>query len=204
MSNAISQHYTDQSFTWPLRSGDKVALFSDMVRGWQLDVAERLLSDQHAGFAVLSIVVSYFEMIATYQRGESVIGRSKTYSLEGLHLVLDPHRTTSPSTMPDDVFKKVREVIYEDLRCGLYHAGMTGPRILIRIADDMPIVGVSDGLVLIDPKKLLEAVQSHFTWYIAALMNPDPKYDRLRVHFERRFDQPRPAKPARKKAEKRK
>jgi hypothetical protein len=189
MPNAISQHFTDELLSRELTLNEKIVLFSDGVHGWQLDVAERLLSDRHAGWAILSIISSYFEMIATYDLGEWVRGKSKEYCKHGLKRVLDAHRIAAPSHMPDAVFDAVLDVIWEDVRCGLYHAGSAGPRVLIRIADEMPIVGYEAGVVQIDPKKLLESIQLHFRWYIGALLNPDTRFDRLRKNFAARFDQ---------------
>ena len=65
-SDFFGERYPDS-----LSLEDKIAIFSDGVRGWQLDVADKVLrQDRHSGFAALSIVISYFEMIARYEGGK--------------------------------------------------------------------------------------------------------------------------------------
>ncbi len=80
----VSPHFPSSAFTGPLTDEQKIELFADSVRGWQLDVAERLIaSDPHSGLAVLSIVLSYFEMMAKYRDGYAAKGKSKEYFSKG-------------------------------------------------------------------------------------------------------------------------
>jgi hypothetical protein len=190
MPNAISRHFTDELLTRPLTLNDKITLFVDRVNGWQLDIAEQVVAIPHGGFAALSVVTSYFEMIGTYLSGKAEDRGSAKAFATGLRSVLDPHKAGSADHIPDALYKALIAALYVDLRCGLYHAGITGPNILLRIADDMPIVGVEDGRVLLDPRKLVDAVRFHFMQYIQAPMDPHPHNDQLRSNFEQRFDQP--------------
>ncbi len=159
MPNAISQHYTDEMLGHPLTTHEKILLFADRVNGWQLDVAERLLrADGHAGFAALSIVLSYFEMIATYESGEAFEGEAGADFERGVRSVLEFHRSASPQEIPDGVFQSMIDVLRLEGRNGMYHNASTGPRVLLRIADDMPLVGFQDGRLQLDPKKFVDAV----------------------------------------------
>ena len=65
MPSFISRNYTTQHFpNGPQTIDDRILLFTDRVRGWQLDPAIRCIrNDPHAGFAALHIIVSYFEVI---------------------------------------------------------------------------------------------------------------------------------------------
>lgn len=198
MPNAISRHFNDELLSRLLTLNDKIILFADRVNGWQLDIAEQVIATPHAGFAALSIVGSYFEMIGSYLSGKASVGASAKAFERGLRAVLDPHKDSSAAEVPEAVYRALIQALYVDVRCGLYHAGITGPNILLRIADDMPIVGIEDGRVLLDPRKLIEAVRFHFMSYVQMLMNPDVRYDDLRSRFERRFDQPTPHRRAKK------
>jgi hypothetical protein len=90
MPKAISEHFTDEQFTPPASLEEKVAIFADRVWGWQLNVADRMRADAHAGFAILAVVASYFEMIAKYQEGFVGPGASKDHFKKGVQSVLTP------------------------------------------------------------------------------------------------------------------
>ena len=80
MSNwKISPNYFNTDFSWPLSIDDKITVFCDRIYGWQLDIADQIINYRkgsndeiieglpHAGYAVLHLVLSYFEMIAKYR-----------------------------------------------------------------------------------------------------------------------------------------
>ena len=51
---------------------EKVTVFARRVRGWQIDIAQHLANNvPHSGFAVLSILMSFPEMMWQYRHGES-------------------------------------------------------------------------------------------------------------------------------------
>jgi hypothetical protein len=60
----------------------KIDIFKERIEGWKLDIADQLINgikdekgntitegNPHSGYAVLDIILSYFEMIAKYQAG---------------------------------------------------------------------------------------------------------------------------------------
>ncbi len=185
MAIAISPHYRDTDFpsTWSL--DQKIQIFEDRIQGWQLDIAQ-LCGDSspHAGFAVLSIVFSYFEMIAKFQDGYIKNDRSKTYFKKGLYNVFQNISNTTPGMR-----EKLLNKLYEDVRCGLYHAGRTGPNIELSGNFSFPIAFISPpDKVQINPHRLVPALVQHFKSYILQLRvvtNID-----LRQNFETRFDAP--------------
>jgi hypothetical protein len=181
MTLAISPHFTDHHFQTPLRIEDKIALFADRVRGWQLDIAQSLESHHHAGFAVLAIVSSYFEMISKYERGHMSNKNSKAHFKLGVRSVLELH-LSGESTLPDYLI----DLLYEEVRCGMYHAGMTGPRVRISDAPGIPMIQLDQFGLTLDPHQLVRALQEHFSGYVARLN--DPANVTLRRNFEKRFD----------------
>ncbi|HUJ14628.1 MAG TPA: hypothetical protein VL284_12650, partial [Thermoanaerobaculia bacterium] len=84
---SISPQYTVDT---PLRTiDDKIKVFEDQIRGWVLTHAHALTSDsynykEHAGFAILMIVSSYFEAIEAFHKGRpSRRGESKKFFSKG-------------------------------------------------------------------------------------------------------------------------
>ncbi|MGB2695197.1 MAG: hypothetical protein WBD55_08430 [Dehalococcoidia bacterium] len=181
MPLAISPHFTNEHFREPLSIGDKISLFSDRVRGWQLDIAQYLESHPHAGFGILSIISSYFEMIAKYEDGQTSITASKKYFKQGVRLVLEPN--TDPAELP--IPETVLDLLYNEVRCGMYHAGITGPS--VQLNKDLPApLGFREGTLTVNTDLLVLTLQDHFSRYLTRLL--DPANQRLRDNFEKRFD----------------
>ena len=193
---AISPHFTQHDFELPtIRVEDKIAIFADRVRGWQLDIAERLVrQEQHSGYAVLSIVINYFEMIAKYEQGYEGVYGSQEHFVVGAQTVLAALMSNPDFGVGEDTFK----TLYTDVRCGIYHSGLTvGNIVLTAVArkttlpsgreTEVPVWTSHGGsVVYIYPLLLVHWIQRHFSGYVAQLL--DPRNDELRQMFERRFD----------------
>lgn len=182
----ISPSFRDDHFRWPLSLDDKITVFVDRVRGWQLQVAKEVAEQvPRSGHAVLSIIMSYFEMYAKFEAGFTRMGSSKEYSLRGIEAVLGefyPAPRGDPATG-----RRAATRLYEDVRCGLYHAGLSQGQVWL--ADEpmgtRPIMWVNQA-VNINPRQLVEHVRIHLESYVARLQ--DPSEVELRHNFEARFD----------------
>lgn len=183
MPYAISPHYLDTNFPSAMSLDQKIDVFADRVNGWQLNIAQQCAdNNQHSGFAVLSIVFSYFEMIAKYQDGYTKDNRPGEYFRKGIDNVFP-----DLSTPPPDIRKRIVDKLYKDIRCGLYHAGITGPNIELSGDFNFPIGFVSPpGKVQVNPHRLVPHVAQHFQSYVLQLR--DPKNGDLRRKFEARFN----------------
>lgn len=181
MPIAISPKHFDTDFPNGLNLDDKIELFVERLEGWQLGVAHEVIQKQvsHQGFAVLSIVVSYFEMIAKYRAGYADNGQSSYYFKEGVKEVF-------PSlSLPEH--KDVLAVLYEDLRCGLYHVGMTRHRVLLTESFPLPLAyNPRIKMVAVNPVMLVNAIQAHLTLFAAELRDKNNLI--FRRNFEKRFD----------------
>jgi hypothetical protein len=179
----ISPNYYNTSFKWPLTTDDKITIFNDRTLGWQLTVAEYLLKNhKHGGFAVLSIVMSYFEMIAKYYDGYAEIGCSESYFKKGVFLVFPEIGKNSQQIMEDFLDR-----LYKKCRCGMYHNGITGGRIILTGGSGAPMIfDPLKTLLIINPHKLVPVLITHFQDYIKQLRDPSNK--RLRENFQKRFD----------------
>lgn len=191
----ISPKSQDTDFAWPLSLEDKVTIFLDRTSGWQLDIADccingkinakgELLAEpiEQSGFAVLHIVLSYFEMIAKYQEGFMTNGKSEYYFKQGVYSVF-PHLKNISSSMVDSLLN----ILYFGARCGLYHGGMTDHRIVVTSEAAYPMVfDMSKPQLKINPHLMVPALKMHLWEYGRQLRNPDNAV--LRRNFEKRFD----------------
>ena len=133
-----------------LRSGlleDKIDVVEDQMTGWLFDHARFLASPanpnaQHAGFAILSIIGSYFEAIASYIRGQSSESQSLKFFAYGfvevfptLPLWIEQQGVPNPQKELETIAREY----YKEVRCGLFHEAMTRGRVVIVSGDLDPL-----------------------------------------------------------------
>lgn len=191
----VTPNYQHTDFDWPLSIDDKIEIFLDRTFGWQLNVANKIINGErdeqgtitlkpihHSGFAVLHIVLNYFEMIAKYQDGFTEHGKSGHYFRSGVISVF-----SELQNYPQNVIKSVLDAVYEGARCGLYHGGMTDPRIMLtgEINVAMAFDEINQRLV-INPHLLVHVLEAHLGEYGNLLR--DPANIQMRNNFEQRFD----------------
>ncbi len=199
MSWCISPDYKNTDFSLPLSIDDKITIFFDRVDGWQLGIADQCINGRKgpngeiepipdSGFAVLHIVLSYFEMIAKYQDGFEDTGESGHYFKKGVYSVFPQFE---PESLP--IVDSLLDILYSGARCGLYHSGMTDSRIILTGGGDEPIE-----LLVFDPQKrgkvklrinphlLVPVLRTHLRDYVEQLR--DAHNSTLRQNFEKRFD----------------
>src|SRR5688572_21311982 len=161
MATSISRKYTTKDFGGKPKIDDKNAIFEDRILGWQIEIAEELkrqIDDkekhgttiQHAGFALLGIQFTYFEMIAQYQAGKSSDGKSKKFFGKGLE-----------SVYPKQFSPAERDEIYVKIRCGMYHTGFTKKGALID-GDYKKAIQIQGGTVQVNPHMLVTDIKQHF------------------------------------------
>ena len=187
----MSRHYISPSFTtddFPNGPGtieEKLKVFADRVRGWQLDIArETIKQNGDSGFAVLHIVTSYFEMIAMYINGPGLMGSQKYF------------KAGASSVFPELETEKKRHVrwflrsLYKNLRCGLYHQGMTRTGIVLTGNTTQPYrfkdLGSGASRIIINPRLLVEHLCNHFDSYVKTI--EDASNASERANFEAMFD----------------
>jgi hypothetical protein len=186
MEYAISPHFRNTDFPSDMSLDQKIEVFADRVTGWQLDMAQLCANaSPHSGFAVLHIVFSYFEMIAKFQDGftnDGERGTPERYFSKGFNSVFPNLSNPSP-----EIRERLLKKLYKDVRCGLYHAGITGPNIELSGNFDFSVAFASQpDIVKINPHRLVPDLKQHFQSYIHQLR--DHKNEELRKNFETRFD----------------
>ncbi|MEW6351443.1 MAG: hypothetical protein AB1646_20515 [Thermodesulfobacteriota bacterium] len=173
----------------------KISIFEDRINGWMLNIADALYAKiPHSGYAVLSIVLSYFEMIVHYRDGvtedleelekggKPPLGSAELFK-KGAEWVMKDGGW--PQGNGDEV-ERFRDMLYHFLRCGLFHSGMAYHKVWV--SKDLRQVYFFQGDDLfIDPQLLTQALKNHFDDYIRDLRAGSN--DVLIKNFEKRFDE---------------
>ena len=226
----LSQNYRRSQFPeefkdWTIE--DKIDLFIDRVRYWQLEIADQIINGYkieeekipaiaHSEYATLSVLTSYFEMYGKYHEGhtDDTTGARKHFIL-GFNLITEQLGWTREVSIENKEEMKIKRSFeksinkevnlifrpidnnvgigfYEEIRCGLYHTGMTSRRVIIweqpspitmmeTVIEDIDIL-----LLYINPQLLPKALLQHLNIYEKRLRNP--KNIELRKNFENRFN----------------
>ena len=178
----ISPHYTHGHLNDDVFES-RVAVYEDQVRGWFLDQARILeRNSNHAGFVLLLVVLSYVEGHAIFMRGEDSKDRSKEFFREGFKNVFNP---TGPSTAAIDW---AIDTLYSEVRCGLFHTGMTRGKVILSGAFDSPVSiegdqTQQDAILKINPHKMLDRIEVHLSDYVTRLRNPEEQT--MRYNFDK-------------------
>lgn len=153
---------------------EKVRLFQEQIQGWVIDVARDIKqkSIPHADFAILSILLSYFENISKFVEGYDGRSESRNHFLQGVRLVY-----------PKKFQKKTIELLYDQARNGLYHVGLTGTKVELDCSIPCGLIYQKQRFIIC-PEKLIKELQNHFDKYISNLKNSSNRS--LRKNFEKR------------------
>lgn len=199
----ISPNYQDVHLELPLKFDDQLLVFRDRVLGWQLDIADQVINGKKnpdgeticeqipgAGFATFLIIMSYFEMIAKYRDGYDKWGQSRKYFKRGVKYVFPQLEEIDDTALLDTTL----DALYTEVRCGLYHGGLTGKNIILTGELDgvMQVGTMGEKLILtINPHTIAPALIGHLSYYVDSLR--DPNNEELRRNFEKRFKFDNPA-----------
>ncbi|MBI1249029.1 hypothetical protein GC197_14455 [bacterium] len=186
MSHQISRNYTNKDFGGKPKLDDKILIFEDRVLNWHLNIVELIRNHMeakeqngtdwnHAGFAMLTLLFTYFEMIAQYKQGKSSNKASQKMFCYGVDDVY-----------PGKFSMAKRKKIYTRVRCGMYHNAFVKKGTLIDGGFTDAIEVENGGNVKINPHVLSPEVKKHFVAYVAELK--DEKNKALRKKFEKVFD----------------
>jgi hypothetical protein len=160
---------------------DKIDVYEDQILGWLIAPAKLMLNHQHAGFAILTLALTYFEPLGQFLPGES--SRSVDCFKRGFFSVYP----NAPSI--DD---SVIGVLYDQLRCGMFHRGITKALVQITQNQGASIVvrqgsGSEVTSVIVNPWSLLTDIEMHVKTYCAALGDPaDPRRRAFNSWFDAR------------------
>jgi hypothetical protein len=178
------QTYISPSFTEDKLDGpsidDVVDVFEDRIQNWVLEPAKRLVADnihQVAGFCIL---LTYFEGIWPYVRGQSSRGPSRRSFVEAFSVVF------RSGSIPKAVLEEVAGVLYVDARCGIFHDGMFRDHVFFGRLDkgEMRITTKKGRIesIVVDAPRFWAAVERHFKSFVAVLRDTASVDERRRFY----------------------
>jgi hypothetical protein len=175
----ISRHYRDDHIKVD-NIETAITIYEDQVRGWFFDHATNLeKATDHAGLVTLLIVLSYVEGHAIFYKGEHSRNKSKEFFREAFIAVF----RLSDNPLRNDAVDQ----LYDQMRCGLFHTGMTREKVRISNAYTLPVRVItnstnSDWIIIeVNPRRMLEAVEDHLSSYLMRLR--DERNTTLRNNF---------------------
>ncbi len=205
MPTIISPKHTQEQFKGGMTLADKIDVYIESVRFWQLQPARRMIENVNWDFATMKVVTSYFEMIAKYRDGFAQVGKSGEYFKKGLSQVF-----SEIESWDEQARLVLLTWLYEKVRCGLYHAGMILSDVGLSRDFPAPVsfhrhvkteVGISytgvrtetSFTIIINVASLVAAIEADFEKYEQELRD-DSKVD-CRNKFETRFEFDRAVSP---------
>lgn len=150
----------------------KILVYEDRVKGWFLDVANELKKNNEAGFIILQISLSYIEGNQQYREGKSSRNVSEKFFIRGMSRIFKRRGKN---------YKKLLKDFYKQVRCGLFHDGMTRRNVTISGEFKKDLLFTKNE-IKINPHKFLDTIYEDFENYIKQLKNK--KNARLRKSFE--------------------
>jgi hypothetical protein len=148
----------------PPTAEEKVRLYDERVRGFQLNVAESMLKGaliEWAGFTSLAVVFSYFEAYEQHRSGVPSKSDSGKAFRRG---VLDVFPTIGANDNQIDT-------LWARLRCGLYHNGVPHGYVVIGPDyQDALKYSATDDTWYINPEKVIGTLKEHHDRYVATLI----------------------------------
>lgn len=186
-----------------LKSGliaDKIDVFADQIEGFILAHARTLASPVYpghdtAGFAVLTLLSSYFEMIASFIKGQSSVKQSAAFFSFGFLNVFSEFEGQAiayGATDPAKQLDRLAREFYKEIRCALYHEALTSGGVIVDPTAQQTVqftVEKATGDIRqlwVNPFKVVHRVETHFKEYLAKLRNPSETA--LRAAFEAEWD----------------
>ncbi|MFH1956982.1 MAG: hypothetical protein ABIJ15_00720 [bacterium] len=156
----------------PNNINDKITIYERQVKEWFLNRASRLLSGKKNGFIILMLSISYIEGVERYRQGNNSRNSSTNYFKTGLQRIFAALHVSNHDLND----------FYSQVRCGLFHVGMTRKQVIISQLYPHPIDFSESNTIKINPKKFLRDIKLDFNRYLKELRDPT-KID-LRNNFD--------------------
>ncbi len=183
MAVHISRHYRDDHIKTD-NIETAISIYEDQVRGWFLDQARILdKASDHAGFVTLLVVLSYIEGHAIFYKGEDSKNRSKEFFRNAFKKIF--YLSGDDSQVRDDAVDE----LYDQMRNGLFHTGITRGKVRLSYAYSTPVYLKIDLAtqkcvkIEINPRLMVDVIEDHFSHYLMRLRDGDETV--LRENFLR-------------------
>ena len=133
-----------------------VDVYADVVTNCIFRFANAIVLIEHSGIAVLTLLSAVFEPLGGILRGGLEI---QPNFVAGLDWVLQQERASSGTSLAG--------LIYKFVRCGLFHEGFIKPGICLK--DSGEAIAERDGVIIVDPVRLLRETEKQFRSFVARL-----------------------------------
>lgn len=189
-------NYINPNYTWEKLENsnfdDLLDVFEDRQSNCLLKPAESLLHTPQDSVAAMSLLFTYFESIQIYISGQDSKGASQRFFIDGFLAVFG-----SPG-IDKSQLKNMAKTMYSEGRCGFFHNGLSGRKILYSTARDEALTVTlpkEDGKInlngevqsiIINPDRFHWCVKRHFDKYISDLRKNENKT--LRENFKKAVD----------------
>ena len=160
---------------------DWIDVFEDRIVNWTLRQARSLLNVPNGDYAIIQLLMPYFEGISIYLKGKDSGGQSKVFFKEGFISVFLPREPKK------ELLERIAKILYEDARCGFFHDNMIRSKILIILNSSKYSGPLNISLpkkpngeidfngeiksIIINAEMFLNEVKEHFEKYIQRLRN---------------------------------
>ena len=167
-SNGVEKNYDD--------IGIKIDIYQTRVNGWFFSVAEKLITDgmSPGDYVCVMVALSYLEGVQQFREGKETPKRKSGEWFK-----------TSASRVFYDQPAAVIDRLWEEARCGLFHAGFTNGKVYLS-HNAMKAIELKNDSIHINPKKFLKCVSEDFSKYVSDLR--DETSIELRKNFENLWD----------------
>ena len=173
-----------------------IEIFIDSVKNYQFEIAKTLIQLRipNRNFAILQLIVHYFEMIARYREGASGRDDAGVYFKKGLDHVFPNFLDKSGNPLDDnkpetsDIKQTIFDYFYSHVRCGLSHAGITKSNVSLSgdIRESISVnTNTEPPLIWINPEILLRIIEINFDNYAKELR--EGKNIDIRKNFIKKF-----------------
>lgn len=200
IETVLSPKHRRSQIPLPLTLDQRIEIFAEQKRGWQLNVADRLLhgetcpdtgtvfgQDPDGGFAALMLMHSYFEEIAKLRDGYTGMDKVGEYFARGFKWVFPIFDSEGEDREVQLALDCLVEIFYVNFRCGFSHGFSTG--YISHNKDLGKAFEFSGGDYLpiqVNAYEWIKVIKEHFDSYVADL--EDQSNDELRRNFELRMD----------------
>lgn len=154
---------------------DQIQAFENMYSVWILPFAQKLVEMPDSGFATLTLLNAYPDMIAQMHGYNDQSHTAKQRYTEALEAIFPEIKNASVKD------RSVSEHLYKFLRSGLAHMSFTSVGIMLSEVIGQPIWLTEfqgQQLICVNPRKWLERIEVHFREYLNVLRNPENKQHR--------------------------
>ena len=139
----------------------KISVYEDRVKEWFFNIAEKLKSDNETGFVILQIGLSYIEGNQQYRLGKPSHRDSRLFFKNAMKRIF-------PEISQIKDIDVILDKFYDQVRCGLFHDGMTKSLVTISGEFNLPLE-IANGDIKVNPHKFLDRIIEDLSNYISDL-----------------------------------